>query len=339
MPVDGEDTLRTDVFLLGAALYAEVTGQPPFGHPPDPERVKRGAVIPPRHLEPGLPPHHERAILAALNADPRLRPADAAALAVLWRGAQAVVCDDLVSRARAVAARRTASGRFPSTRWSMVLRAGGGGCQALEGLCQAYWYPLYAFARRQGCEPEEAEDAVQGFFADVLGRDDLATVAPGRGRFRSWLLLAMKRWLLKGWRSERTQKRGGGRDVVSLDARDAEGRLLHEPVDLGATAEELFDRDWARQVLQRARSRVEEDYGRRGQAVQFAVLAGAIEGRLDRPHADIAATLGLTVGTVKVAAHRLRKRFAASVRAEIAETVADPAAIESELRELRLELG
>jgi RNA polymerase sigma factor (sigma-70 family) len=226
---------------------------------------------------------------------------------------------------------------FATTRWSLVLAAGAGGSGALAELCRSYWFPLYAFARRLGHSPHDAEDLTQGFFADLLARAGLTSVAAERGRFRSFLLASLKNFLSDQRDRARAQKRGGGQSTVSFDAVAAEERYAMEPPD-AAAPELLFDRHWALAVVERALRRLEAEYA--GQAVLFTALRPMLTGSAALPsYAEIGGSLGMEEGAVKVAVHRLRKRYAQALRTEIAETVSDPADTDAELRHLLAVLG
>lgn len=225
---------------------------------------------------------------------------------------------------------------FATTRWSLVLAAQAGLDQALAELCRAYWFPLYAFARRLGHPPHDAEDLTQGFFADLLARGGIAKVAPELGRFRSFLLASLKNFLADQRDRARAQKRGGGLPVLSFDAVAAEERYALEPPDAG-TPDLLFDRQWALAVAERALARLREDYA--GQPALFEVLRPLLTGGASSSYAEIGTALGLQENTVKVAAHRLRKRYGQALREEIADTVLDPMEAEAELRHLLAVLG
>lgn len=225
---------------------------------------------------------------------------------------------------------------FATTHWSLVLAARApaeaAGADALATLCRAYWYPLYAFVRRQGVGPHDAQDLTQEFFARLLEKEWLNAVARERGRFRSWLLAALRHFLANEWDKSRAQKRGGGITFVSIDDSSAESRYAHEPADT-ITAETLYDRRWALTLLDRVLARLRDEFVAAGKIAHFEALKGTLTG--DRtPYAEIAAALGLSEGAVKVAAHRLRERYRDLIRAEIAETVATPAEVEDELRHL-----
>lgn len=232
---------------------------------------------------------------------------------------------------------------FATTRWSMILAARGTGepeaRRALEELCTLYWYPLYAFARRRGHDVEEAQDLVQGFFARFLARDALARVAPGRGRFRSFLLACLRNHIADERDRARAKRRGGGIAPLSLDFEDAEGRYIREPAT-GLTPEHLYERRWALALLERVLLRLEADYAEAGKTPLFEALRSHLAGDSDRaPHAELAATLGMGEGAVRVALHRLRRRYRERLRAEIAETVETPEEVDDEIRHLFESLG
>jgi len=226
---------------------------------------------------------------------------------------------------------------FATTRWSVVLRAGGDdapAAAALAELCQSYWYPLYAYARRRGCDPEAARDAVQEFFLKLTTTRGFAGARRECGRFRSYLLVAMKRFLINEWQRARCEKRGGDQPVVSLDECLAESRYRLDLAD-NETAEVLFDRQWALTMLDRVLARLAEEYTAAGKADWFAELRGAIAAdATTAPYAEIAARLGSSEGAIKVAVHRLRARYREILREEIAQTVATPDAVDEELHHL-----
>jgi DNA-directed RNA polymerase specialized sigma24 family protein len=228
--------------------------------------------------------------------------------------------------------------RFPTTCWSRVAQASDP-CDpearaALEGLARDYWYPLYAFVRRRGFGADDAGDLVQGFFADLLERRDLACADRTRGRFRSFLRGACAHYLSHHRDREGALKRGGGRRVLPIDVPGAEGRYVNEPAH-ELTAERLFERRWALDLLGRVLARLEVEAAEAGRAELFSRLRPALEGD-DRAESyrEIGAALALSEGAVKVAAHRLRARYRDVLREEVSRTVADPAEIDLELSEL-----
>jgi RNA polymerase sigma-70 factor (ECF subfamily) len=201
----------------------------------------------------------------------------------------------------------------------------------LAKLCSAYWYPIYAFIRRQGRNAHDAQDLTQDFFAELIERDSLAGVVKERGRFRSWLLAVLKHFLSNEWHRSQRQKRGGGTTVVSLDD-EAERRYLTEPAD-PRTAERLFDRAWALTLVDRVLSQLESEWCETGKREQFQILKGTLTG--DRAsYPDLAARLTMSEGAARVTVHRLRNRYRDLLRLEIAQTVAFPGDADDELRQL-----
>lgn len=224
---------------------------------------------------------------------------------------------------------------FPTTCWTLVLNAGGPKAavagEALEHLCRAYWYPLYAFVRRKGYAPHDAQDLTQGFFSYLLDKETLAKVAPEKGKFRTFLLTAMTNFLANEWDKEQAQKRGGGRKIQSLESEAAESRYQLEPShDL--TPERLYERQWAISLLDRVLANLRAEFEARGDLALFEELKVALTGNADS-YAEVARRLGRSEGAVKVAVHRMRRRYRALVLAEVADTVAD-SEVEEELRHL-----
>lgn len=227
---------------------------------------------------------------------------------------------------------------FALTHWSVVLAAGRTDSThahvALEKLCRTYWPPIYAFVRRQGHSPHDAQDLTQEFFARLLEQKSLADVDRAKGRFRSFLLAALKHFLANEWDKVRAQKRGGGQVLIPIDAQSLETSCGLDPADQ-LTAERIFDRRWALTLLDQALTRLREDYVADGKTELFAQLKATLtEASRSVPYAEIAARLGLSEGAVKVAVHRLRGRYREVIRAEIAETVASSAEVEEEIRAL-----
>lgn len=214
--------------------------------------------------------------------------------------------------------------RFATTCWSEVRRAARldeQTSESLQRLCAQYWFPLYSFLRRDGLSPEQAEDGVQSFFADLLTRDSLKAADPVRGRFRTFLLTACKNHVANLQRADVAKRRGGGRHRVAFETLEGEKRYATEPVD-GWTAERLYLRRWALTVIDAAIARVRLEYESKGRAERFEILAPLIAPSSIPPsHAEIAEQLGCSTGAVKVAAHRLRGQFARSMREEIAATL------------------
>lgn len=233
----------------------------------------------------------------------------------------------------------TSGARFQTTHWSMVLKAGQGADEALLKLCRNYWLPLYAYTRRRGHDTHEAQDLTQGFFFHLLENRGFATVAPERGRFRSFLLVALKHYLDNEWHKARAQKRGGGQTIVSWDELQIDEGELVEPKD-DLSPERMFDRRWALTLLDRAMRQLEKECAASRKADLFDALKGHLTGEAeDKPYRGLAIDLGMSEGAVKVALHRLRKRFGELVRDQIERTVATPAEVEDEIRYLFAALG
>jgi len=227
---------------------------------------------------------------------------------------------------------------FATTHWSVVQSAGrpdtSRSAAALEKLCRIYWYPLYAYARRRGQSPADAQDSTQAFFARLLERNWVGDARRERGRFRTFLLTAMSRFLADEWDKVRAQKRGGGRLLVPLQLDTAETRYGQEPAD-HRTPEQAFDRRWAIALLDTVLRRLREEHEAAGRGELFAGLHGClVGGRESQPYAELAAQMNLTEGAVKVAVYRLRKRYRELLRLEIAQTLTADDAVEDELRHL-----
>jgi len=232
---------------------------------------------------------------------------------------------------------------FVTTHWSVVLSARGPdsshSAAALETLCRTYWYPLYAYLRRQGRPSHDAQDLTQGFCARLLQKDYLQAAAREKGRFRSFLLVAFKRFLANEWDREHAQKRGGFTPVVSIDENLAESRFATEPSH-NLPPDVLFDRQWAMTLLDRTMTQLQDEYVTSGRAKLFEYLQSCLvreESAL--PYAEIAARLNLTQPAVKMAVHRLRARYREILRAEIAHTVSSPDEIEEEIGHLFASFG
>ena len=227
--------------------------------------------------------------------------------------------------------------RFDTTRWTLVLRAREGSSSqargALEELCEAYWYPLYAFVRRQGYDAEQARDLTQTYFATLLEKRYLSDVRPEAGRFRSFLLASLKHFLYNEWDKKQALKRGGHLKQVSLDASDAERRYAFEPADM-ATPEALYEQRWALTVLDRSLDRLRLHYEGSNRVPQFDAMRNCLVGDRESSYQEIAKSLSMTEGSVKVAVHRMRKRFGQCLRDEIAETVETSTEIDREIRHL-----
>lgn len=226
--------------------------------------------------------------------------------------------------------------QFPPTLWSIVLKAGGQRSaeaeQALAQLCGTYWYPIYAYLRRRGKTTHDAQDLTQGFFYHLLNKDALARVRPDKGKFRSFLLTSLQHYLIDEWQRSQASKRGGGMNIVSLDAEMAEHRYASEPAD-PVDADLLFEHRWAITLLEEALRRLEDE--QKGQRGRFEKLQMFLTGEPQGvSYAEIAAGLGMSEGAVKVAVLRLRQRYRALLRDEIAKTVADESQVDEEMRHL-----
>jgi RNA polymerase sigma factor (sigma-70 family) len=233
--------------------------------------------------------------------------------------------------------------QFHTTHWSVVLTAGRDdsqqATQALEKLCRTYWYPLYAYVRRRGCGPHDAQDLTQSFFARLLERDLLSRASPDRGRFRSFLLTTLQNFLADEHDRSVAQKRGTGQPSVSLDALDGEARYALEPAE-AVSPDKLFERRWATTVLEQAWALMETEYAAEGKADLFRELRRFNSAQESAPgYAETAGKLGLPENTVKSLVHRMRRRYRTLLRAEIAHTVANPAEIDEEIRYLLRVLG
>lgn len=228
--------------------------------------------------------------------------------------------------------------RFVATRWTMVLSAARGhqtprSAAAMAELCRSYWYPLYAFIRRRGHGVEEAEDLTQEFFARFIAKEFLAGVDREKGRFRTFLLMAVKRFLANEYDRAQAQKRGGGQRIVPLEGLEPEARYRQEPAH-ALTAERLFEQQWAVTLLEKVLARLQAEMTSGGKAALFDTLKNYLGGSREETYAETATTLGMTEGAVKVAVHRFRRRYRELLREEIADTVASPEEVEDEIRYL-----
>lgn len=227
---------------------------------------------------------------------------------------------------------------FVTTHWTVVLSAGDPdsphAAAALEMLCRAYWYPLYAYARRRGHSPSDAQDLTQEFFVRLLAHNWIARADRDKGRFRSFLLMAMGRFLANEWDKARTLKRGGQVQLLPLPLDTAEARYRQEPADT-SSPEQAFEKQWALTLLEGVLQHLRADYNNDGKAALFDTLKPCLIGsRETQPYAALAAELGMSEGAVKVAVCRLRERYRARLREEIAHTVASPDGVEAEVRHL-----
>ena len=239
--------------------------------------------------------------------------------------------DELSARERAT--------EFTTTHWTLVLAAGQTSsprsAAALEDICRTYWYPLYAYVRRQGRNPDDAQDLVQDFFARFLRQQYVRLADRNRGKFRTFLLTSLKRFLVAEWAKSNRGKRGGGQPVLSLDDESAEPRFIAEPAT-EQPPDALYDRGWAAVLLERAMAALRHEFEQAGKGEVFERLKVFVWGEDNaRPYPEMGAQLGMTEGAVKVAVHRLRLRYGQLLRAEIAQTVATPMEVEEELRYLK----
>lgn len=232
---------------------------------------------------------------------------------------------------------------FVTTRWSVVLAAqgksSGDAFESLEALCRQYWTPLYAYVRHRGFAMHDAQDMTQEFFARLLEKDWLTAVDRESGRFRSFLLMALKRFMANERDRSQARKRGGGCDIVSLDAEVAESLYAgHAAATL--PAESLFEKRWALTLLEAVMRRLREDSEAAGKVAEYALLKPCLTAeRGDIRYDEIAAALGIEHASARSAVHRLRKRFREIFREEVAGTVADPAEVEDEMRAVIAALG
>lgn len=232
---------------------------------------------------------------------------------------------------------------FVTTRWTVVLSAGRKSSahsdQALAELCQTYWYPLYAYVRRQGHAKEDAEDLVQAFFARFLEKNYLDGLSAVRGKFRAFLLASLKHFLANEWDKSQRQKRGGGITHLSLDWQTADQRFHLDPPD-PSSPDKTFDREWALALLERVIARLQKECADDGKTALFEQAKGYLMvGEKTIPYAEAAQCLKLDEGAVRVAVHRLRKRYRHLLRDEIAQTLDDPAQVAEELRSLQAALS
>jgi RNA polymerase sigma-70 factor (ECF subfamily) len=226
-----------------------------------------------------------------------------------------------------------------ATRWTAVLAAAGTknpepAMRALTELCETYWPPLYAYIRRHGYESYEAEDLTQEFFSRLLSKNYLADADPGKGKFRSFLLASLKHFLANEWDRARAQKRGGGTRVIALDGLSEAARQRIEPAD-GSSPDKVYDRQWALTVLERALKRLRTEFADAGREKVFEKLKEYLTGDAPaRTYADVGAECAMSEGAVKVAVHRMRRRYRALLREEVAQTVSTPEEVEAEIRDL-----
>jgi RNA polymerase sigma-70 factor (ECF subfamily) len=227
---------------------------------------------------------------------------------------------------------------FPSTHWSVVLATHthdpSRARSALQQLCTVYWYPLYAYLRRRGQQPADAEDLVQGFIAHLLARQFFQVADPDKGRFRAYLLISLNHFVADVAEHDGRQKRGDGEPLLSLDAITAERRYAQEPVN-PYTPEQLFERRWALTLLDTVLQRLEREAAESGRADLFRQIKGVLLGeRSGVPYAQLAPQLGMSEAALTMTVHRLRRRYRELIREEIAHTVSRPVEIEEEMKHL-----
>jgi RNA polymerase sigma-70 factor (ECF subfamily) len=227
---------------------------------------------------------------------------------------------------------------FSTTNWSVVLEAGrtdvARAAVALERLCHKYWHPIYVFVRRRGSDHHKAEDLTQSFFAHLLEKETLREVDRQKGKFRSFLLASLTNFLLNDWDRRQTLKRGGNCQIISMDEMAAEKLYGQEPVE-HFSPEKLFDRRWAVTIIEQVLTRLKNEYTAAGNAELFVKLEAGLTGEVTPGlYANWSAALNMNEGAVKVALHRLRRRFGELLRSEVAYTVADPSEVAGEIRHL-----
>jgi RNA polymerase sigma factor (sigma-70 family) len=238
-----------------------------------------------------------------------------------------------------------AAGRreFATTHWSLVVAAADrerpDASAALAQLCDTYWYPLYVYVRRRVADVHEAQDFTQAFFERIIEQRPFETADPERGRFRTFLVTACKRFLINEWHKNRAAKRGGGRRALSLDFDSGESKLSLVAVN-ALTAEQLYEQQWAITLLERVMEQLRAEYAAKERLRHFEMLKPFLAGSPQRAgYAEAARTLGISETTAKVAAHRMRKRYRELLRAEIAQTVRRPEDVDDEIRDLFAVLG
>jgi RNA polymerase sigma factor (sigma-70 family) len=227
---------------------------------------------------------------------------------------------------------------FATTHWTVVLAAGQGSAPAamaaLEELCRTYWYPLYAYVRRQTANVEDAQDLTQAFFERFLEKNYLENVSSDKGRFRAFLLASLKHFLANEWDKAKRQKRGGGLASVPLDWTRADTQFRQEPADL-LSPDKLYERAWAITLLERVVTRLRDEAAADGKAQMFEELKPFLMVEKARvPYAEAATKLGIAEGAIRVAVHRLRRRYKELLRHEIQQTLSDPAQVDGEIQAL-----
>lgn len=227
---------------------------------------------------------------------------------------------------------------FQTTHWSAVVIAGRDSSpesqRALATLCELYWYPLYAYARRRTGSEDEAQDLTQAFFTELLEKNYVGSASQDRGRFRAFLLTALKNFMSKQWEKARAKKRGGGKDPISLDFAGFDSRWRIEPA-LEMTPEQCYDQQWTVTLLEQILTRLQSEFERAGQSQRFQTLRGFIIGdHGETTYAEAGEQLGISEAAAKKAASRMRQRYRELLREEIAQTVSDPEDVEDEIRSL-----
>jgi RNA polymerase sigma-70 factor (ECF subfamily) len=226
---------------------------------------------------------------------------------------------------------------FEHTNWFTVRKAGvpesPGSDAARDHICQAYWYPIYFYVRRLGHSAEDAQDFTQEFFSRLYHKNYLQSADSKKGKFRSFLLMMLQRFMADEWDKSRRQKRGGGQEVISIDAQDTEFRYRSEPKD-ELTPDKAFERQWASAIMEQALTHLQEEYDGAGKGTIFQELRSFVSSEDKIPYAEAAGKLGMTDSNVKVSVHRLRHRYGELLRAEIARTAANPEQVEEEMQDL-----
>ena len=229
-------------------------------------------------------------------------------------------------------------GTFSTTHWTVVLEAGNGespgATEALDHLCKVYWYPLYVFVRREGHSADAAKDLTQEFLARFLKRKYISLADQSRGKFRNFLLRSLKHFLINEWEKEQAESRGGRVQIISWEAEEVEERYQAERTN-GETPDRIYDKRWAERLFAQVKGRLREEYCALGKKKMFEALEESVWGEpTETSLKEIGAASGMSEGAVKVAAHRMRRRYRELLRAEVARTVAAPTDVEEELRYL-----
>jgi RNA polymerase sigma-70 factor (ECF subfamily) len=238
------------------------------------------------------------------------------------------------------------AGVFRTTRWTMVIRASDGAQksshEALGQLCEAYWFPLYCYARRKGRRPEDAQDLTQAFFESIIESSMLSSATRERGKFRTFLLSCFSNFLHNEWEHRCAHKRGGSLTHLSIDANEAESRYAQDPVSNSISPDEAYDRNWAETLVQVVLEKLRAEYEELGQLDRFDALSPCLMGEVsDTRYRDAGEKLGLSEGGVKTTVRRMRLRFRDLLRAELSETMDNPsdAEVDEEIRFLLRSLG